>query len=299
MAARRRASHRTGASTGRRSARPIGGATRVYAIIGDPVAHSLSPAMQNAAFATCGLEAVYVPLHVAPGELAAAVAGLSACGVEGWNVTVPHKTAIVPFVDALQPRARIAGAVNTVVRTAHGLVGDNTDGDGFVAALRAASRSPRNAAVLVIGSGGSVQGIVPALLDAGSRRVVIVNRTRARADALVAALDDRRVSTAGLDLLVDGAELARFAVIVNATSAALGGDAPPRIRFDATSRDVLCCDLMYGKASPFLRSATRARRATVDGLPMLLHQGALAFTLWTHRRAPIVAMERALRAAQR
>jgi shikimate dehydrogenase len=278
---------------------PIGGGTRVYAILGDPVAHSLSPAMQNAAFAASGLDAVYVPLRVDTDGLAVAVAGLRACGVAGWNVTVPHKEAMVALVDELRPRARACGAVNTVVRTARGLVGDNTDGAGFVAALRGTGRSPRGMEILLVGAGGSARGVAAALLAAGARRLVIANRTRARADELAATLRTGRAVAAGLDVLADRAALARLALIVNCTSATLDAAALPRIPFAATRVDVLCCDLMYGEPSPFLRHAARAHRATMDGLGMLLHQGALAFTLWTRRRAPLEAMRRALAAALR
>jgi len=270
---------------------PIGGASRIYAIIGDPIAHSLSPRMQNAAFAATGIDAVYVPLHVRADALAAAVEGFRAFGLAGWNVTVPHKEAMAALVDELRPRARAAGAVNTVVRTARGgLVGDNTDGAGFVAALHEARTSPRGA-VLLIGAGGSARGIAQALLASGCRRIVIANRTRERADALVATLDDRRAEASGLDVLTARDELARFDVIVNATAATLGAGRLPALPFAATKRDALCCDLMYGKPSPFLRAAARTRRRTMDGLPMLLHQGALAFTLWTGRLA---VMRRAL-----
>jgi shikimate dehydrogenase len=278
-----------------RRSSPRGGATRVFGIIGDPVAHSLSPAMQNAAFAACGVDAVYVPFHVRPDALATAVAGLRACGVAGWNVTVPHKEPIVALLDALRPRARACGAVNTVVRTARGLVGDNTDGAGFVAALREAGRTPRASDILLIGAGGSARGIAPALLAAGCRRLVVANRTRARAAALVATLDDPRVTAAALDLLTVRDEIARYDLIVNCTSASLVDATLPTLPFAATNPRVLCCDLLYGKPSPFLRGAARAGRATMDGTTMLLHQGALAFTLWTGRPAPLAAMRRALR----
>jgi shikimate dehydrogenase len=272
---------------------PIGGGSRVYAIIGDPVTHSLSPRMQNAAFAACGVDAVYVPLHVRSDALVAAVEGFRAFGLAGWNVTVPHKQAMAALVDELRPRARASGAVNTVVRTAHGLVGDNTDGAGFVAALREAGRSPRGS-VLLIGAGGSARGIAHALLTSGCRRLVVANRTRGRAEALVAALDDRRAHATDLDVVAARDELAGFDVIVNATAATLGAAALPTIPFAATKADVLCCDLMYGKPSSFLRRAASARRPTMDGLAMLLHQGALAFTIWTGRRAPLAVMRNAL-----
>ncbi len=281
------------------ASRRIGGATRLYAILGDPVAHSLSPAMQNAAFAACGVDAVYVPLHVRAAALAPAVEGLRAAGVAGWNVTVPHKEAMAALVDELAPRAHACGAVNTVLHTPRGLVGDNTDGAGFVAALREAGRTARGASVLLIGAGGSVRGIAHALLAAGCRRVAVANRTRTRADAVVAALDDMRVTAHDLDVITDRAALARFSVIVNATATSLARDALPPLPFAATPPNALCCDLMYGKPSAFLRRAARAGRATMDGLPMLLHQGALAFTAWTRRRAPLEVMRRALASALR
>src|SRR6185369_15992106 len=131
---------------------------------------------------------------VRPDALAACVAGLSAAGVAGWNVTVPHKEAMATLVDELTPRARACAAVNTVVQTPRGLVGDNTDGAGFVASLREAGRSVRGASLLLIGAGGSVRGIAQALLAAGCERIAIANRTRTRADAVVAALDDMRAT---------------------------------------------------------------------------------------------------------
>ena len=250
--------------------------------------------MQNAAFAASGLDAIYVPFHVAAASLADCVRGFRAGDVAGLNVTVPHKEAMVGLVDELRPRAGACGAVNTVIRTRRGFAGDNTDGAGFVAALRDGGRTARGTEVLLIGAGGSARGIAHALLTGGCRRLVIANRTAPRADALVAALDDRRATAAALALLSVDAEVARFDLIVNCTSASLGDAALPSLPFAATRRDVLCCDLVYGKPSPFLRAAARARRATMDGAGMLLHQGALAFTLWTGRSAPLATMRRAL-----
>jgi shikimate dehydrogenase len=272
----------------------IRGTTRVYGIVGDPIAHSLSPLMQNAAFVACAIDAVYVPFHEKPESLADCMTGFRACGVAGLNVTVPHKEAMVALVDELRPRARACGAVNTVIRTPGGFAGDNTDGAGFVAGLRDAGRTPRGTEALLIGAGGSARAIAHALLAGGCRRLVVANRTAARADALVDALDERRATAAGLDLLAARDELARFDVIVNCTSASLGDAALPPLPFAATRPDVLCCDLVYGKRSRFLGAAVRAGRETMDGAGMLLHQGALAFTLWTGRAAPVETMRRAL-----
>jgi shikimate dehydrogenase len=276
-------------------ARHIGGSTRVYGIIGDPVSQSCSPAMHNAAFAAAGIDAVYVPFHVRPAELARAVAGLRAADVVGLNVTVPHKQAVLKVLDGLRPRARAYGAVNTILRTRRGLVGDNTDGPGFLAALAAAHRPARGRDVLLIGAGGSARAIAHALVDAGCSHLVVANRTPRRATALVATLRHRRAHATGLDVLQASDALATFDLIVNCTSTGLTGTAPPPVRFAATRPDVLCCDLAYGPVpSRFLRRARLAGRRTMNGTGMLLYQGALAFELWTGRPAPLAVMRRAL-----
>jgi shikimate dehydrogenase len=272
----------------------ISGHTRVYGILGDPVDHSASPAMQNAAFAALGLDAVYVPFHVRPADLPAAVEGLRAAGVAGLNVTVPHKEAVVALVDEIRPRAQACGAVNTIVRTRRGLAGDNTDGLGFLAALASAGYGVRGRDVLLIGAGGSARSLAHALVDAGCAGLVVANRTPARAAALVDTLPRGRAEAGGLEVLRDRESLGRFHLIVNCTSTGLADTAPP-LHFAATRKDALCCDLLYGRRpAPFLQKARAAGRRTMDGAGMLLHQGALALRLWTGRRAPVAVMRRAL-----
>ena len=272
----------------------ISGRSRVYGILGDPVDHSASPAMQNAALAAAGLDAVYVPFHVRPADLPAAVEGLRAAGVAGLNVTVPHKEAVVALLDELRPRARACGAVNTIVRTRRGLAGDNTDGAGFLAALAEAGYRVRGADVLLIGAGGSARSLAHALVRAGCGSLLIANRTPARARALVRTLASGRAAADGLEALRDRPGLGGFGLIVNCTSTGLRKTAPPLL-FTATRPDALCCDLLYGRTpAPFLRRARAAGRRTMDGRGMLLHQGALAFELWTGRPAPLAAMRRAL-----
>lgn len=272
----------------------VRGTTRVYGILGDPVAHSLSPAMQNAAFAAAGLDAVYVPLRVPAADLAATMAGLHAAGVAGLNVTVPHKEAAARLCVRLRPRARACGAANTLIRGANGWVGDNTDGAGLLASLAENDFDPRGKNVLLVGAGGSARSVAHAFARAGTRLLIVANRTPKRAGDLVATLRRRDAYAADLRVLANREVLGRLDLLVNCTSTSLGADALPAIRFADTRRDVLCCDLMYGKASRFLAQARRAGRPTMDGLGMLLHQGALAFTLWTGRRAPVDVMRRAL-----
>lgn len=271
------------------------GTTRVYGILGDPVSHSRSPAMQNAAFAALGLDAVYVPFPVVADDLAATVAGLFAAGVAGLNVTVPHKEAAARLADDLRPRARACGAANTLIRTADGWVADNTDGAGLLAALAEHRFKPRGRRVLLIGAGGSARSVAHAFAGAGVASLVVANRTPARAEELVASLHHDGAEATDLGALEDPEVTADLDLIVNSTSTTLGGDALPRIAFAASRPTLLCCDLMYGpKPSRFLRDARAARRRTLDGSGMLLHQGALAFRLWTGKKAPLAVMRRAL-----
>ncbi|MCC6766805.1 MAG: shikimate dehydrogenase [Deltaproteobacteria bacterium] len=277
----------------------VRGTTRVYGILGDPVAHSLSPAMQNAAFAAAAIDGVYVPFPVARDDLAATVGGLFAAGVAGLNVTVPHKEAAARLCVALRPRARACGAANTLIRTARGWVGDNTDGAGLLASLAERRFDPRGKNVLLIGAGGSARSVAHALTRAGTRLLIVANRTPQRAADLVATLRRRDAYAADLRVLANPEVLGRLDLLVDCTSLGLGSGAPPAIRFADTRRDVLCCDLTYGKTSRFLAAARHAGRRAVDGSGMLLHQGALAFTLWTGRPAPVGMMRRALRRASR
>jgi shikimate dehydrogenase len=281
-------------TAGRRGQPAVRGTTRVYGILGDPVSHSLSPAMQNAAFAAAGIDGVYVPFPVAADDLKATMAGLHTAGVAGLNVTVPHKEAAARLCVALRPRARACGAANTLIRTPRGWIGDNTDGAGLLASLAELGFDPRGKNVLLIGAGGSARSVAHAFARAGTRLLIVANRTPKRAVDLVATLRRRDAYAADLRVLANPEVLGRLDLVVNSTSTSLGGTALPPIPFDVTRRDLLCCDLMYGKTSRFLAQAHRARRRTLDGSGMLLHQGALAFTLWTAVRAPVDVMRRAL-----
>lgn len=270
---------------------------RLFGVLGDPVEHSLSPAMHNAAFAACGLPHLYLRHRVTPAELPAALADARRLGMGGLNLTVPLKETVLPLLDAMTPAARRIGAANTLVLRGRRVVGDNTDGRGFVRSLRGAVRV-RGAVAVVIGAGGSARAVGSALLDAGAARVNILNRTSARADELAARLDrPDAVAVFPLRMLETGAVLEDASLVVNTTSVGLTGAALPT-RFAAAPRACLFVDLLYGPTpTPWRRAAARAGRPTLDGAGMLLHQGALAFEAWTDRPAPLAAMTRALGAA--
>jgi shikimate dehydrogenase len=275
----------------------ISGSTRVVAILGDPVAHSRSPAMHNAAFAALGLDWVYVALRVPPAELRAAITGVRALGIAGLNVTVPHKERIVRWLDDVSTAARQIGAVNTVVRRGQRLVGENTDAPGFLRALAELGFRPRGRRIVLIGAGGSARAAAWAVADAGCARLTILNRTPARAAALAKAVRGLRagvVRSAALDLESSAEALVDAELVVNCTSIGLDGRIAPPIAVDRTPRDCLFYDLVYGAApTPFVRLARSRRRRAADGSRMLLHQAALAFELWTGKPAPLTVMEKA------
>lgn len=281
----------------------ITGQTRIVGIFGDPIAHTRSPAMQNAAFRARQLPYIYVPFHVRPSDLAKAVHAIRAYNLVGVNVTVPHKERIVRYLDMLSAEADLCGAVNTVVNRDGQLCGDNTDGRGFLVSLQERGFSPHGKEAIVIGAGGSTRALLVSLIRAGSARITIANRTLAKAQALVRtyrALGKTQVEAVPLKALQDPTLLKKAGLIINCTSVGLHGETFPEAAFDATPRTCLFYDLLYRPdLTSFLRQARAARRSIVDGRRMLLHQGALAFSLWTNQPAPLEAMTKALNKALR
>lgn len=276
----------------------ISGQTRIVGIFGDPIAHTRSPAMHNAAFRACALPYVYVPFLVRSADLAKAVDSIRALHLVGVNVTVPHKERIIPYLDTLSVEAQLCGAVNTVVNRQGTLIGENTDGRGFLASLRERGFSPRRREIVLIGAGGAARAVLVSLVQAGSARIAIANRTPAHADTLVAtyrSLGKTQLEAVPLEQLQDPALLRSAALVVNCTSVGLHHEDFLPLAYTATPRDCLFYDLLYHPTlTPFLRRARTARRPTMDGRRMLLHQGALAFALWTRTAAPLTVMARAL-----
>jgi shikimate dehydrogenase len=271
----------------------------VLGIIGDPVSHSRSPAIHNAAFKALGLDMVYVPLPVSAGDLGAAVQGLRALGMRGASVTVPHKGAVLPLVDWLDADARTAEAVNTIVLDGEQLRGYNTDITGVRDAVLNATGEPLvGSAALVFGAGGAARAAVVALARLGMD-LTIVNRTATRAarlEELVAiAVPDVRCRRLALDA-VTPADMAAHRLIVNATSLGMGGESqvPPWLA-DNVSAGQIVFDLVYAETETDLIVRARERGAAViDGLEMLVRQAAVAFELWTGRAAPLKVMQDAV-----
>jgi shikimate dehydrogenase len=266
-------------------------------VIGDPVAHSISPAMQQPALDALGIPATFELWPTPAEELPARIASLRAPDILGANVTVPHKLAVMEHIDEITPLARRAGAVNVVVNRGGRLSGDNTDVHGFAVSLETACPNAGVRPTLVLGAGGAARAVVLALEAMGVTSIAMANRNVERASRLAADLAPTLLRVLGTDERSLVPEVRRAATLVNATS--LGwhrGEMPlPVDLLPLLPRNAIVVDLTYRDTD--LLIAARARGlATLDGLAMLVYQGARAFELWTEQEAPVAVM---MEAAQR
>ena len=269
---------------------------RLAALIGSPVAHSLSPAIHQAAFDAAGVDWSYVAFDVAEGQAAAALDAMRVLGIAGLSVTMPHKRDVADAVDRLEPAARALQSVNTVSWDGDDLVGSSTDGAGFVASLTEVGIDVADARVAVIGAGGAARSVVDALGRAGSTDITVLNRTREHAE-LAATL----AAAASVGIASD---IGRADIVVNATSVGMGGDAS-----DASAGAMPCdpsmlhaeqivVDLVYHPIrTAWLDAADAIGARTVDGLGMLIHQAALQQERWIGVRPDTVVMRAAAEAA--
>jgi shikimate dehydrogenase len=275
----------------------IGAKTKLLALIGDPVGHSLSPAMHNAAFAADGLDFVYVALNVTSDDLPAAVRGAAALGLRGFNVTMPHKRAMVPLVDELDEGARISGAVNTVVIEGRTLRGFNTDGPGMVEACREAGIGLEGQGVLLLGAGGAAASVAAAFCDAGIEELRIVNRNPEHAATLADKLREAGKS-AEIEVQPTGAldRSVRAPIIVNTTPLGMRDGDPLPLPHKYLDGGAAVVDAVYrpGAETALVRMARERGANVVTGQRMLLYQGVLAQRLWTGRQPNVAAMDGAL-----
>lgn len=251
-----------------------------FAVIGDPIQHSKSPYMHSLWYEQLSIDAAYVPIHVERDCLEQAIASLKLLGASGFNVTIPHKESIIPFLDELDPMAQKMGAVNTVVRTEDGrLKGYNTDGAGFVKSLELAiGDGHREEPVLIIGAGGAARGISFALASVGYNNIKIANRTVEKADAIV------REMGIGEAISLEDAQsrLAEFKIFIQTTPAGLhNGEFDLPFSMDQFPKQAIACDIVYNPImTPFLRAAEEKDAHIITGLGMFIHQGAIAFEHW-------------------
>jgi len=279
----------------------VSGRTRVCFLLGYPLGHSRSPLMHNAAFATLGMDYVYVPVEVKGERLSAIIAAFRAMeNFGGANVTVPHKIQVMEYLDGWSQEAEQIGAVNTLVKKGVELWGENTDAKGFLASLREeVGFDPRGKRVMLLGAGGAARAVLQALVHQGAERIDLVNRTLKRARELASLWDGMpdlpSLNPMGFSDPLFLQRLRESHLLVNSTSVGLSPRDPPLFDYRLLPSHLLVCDLIYEPAMTALLEAAQKKGCTVlNGLGMLIHQGALSFEIWTGRKAPVKQMRETL-----
>lgn len=266
---------------------------------GDPIDENPTGLMMEPAFAAAGLNWRYQLLHVRAGDLAEAVAGVRALNFRGFNLTIPHKVAVLRHLDAVAPDAALIGAVNTVRRDGDRLIGENTDGKGFLRAVREdAGADPAGKRVVFLGAGGAARAMAVEMALAGASHITVVNRSPGRGEELVQVLREKTPAQAGfVPWRGDYAVPADTEILVNATSIGLYPDvaALPAVDLATLRAGLLVCDVIPNPPqTAFLKAAAARGTRTLDGMGMLVYQGAIAFKLWTGVEPDIAVMRRAL-----
>lgn len=270
----------------------------IVGVFGDPVDENPTIVMFEAAFKAKGLRWRYQNFHVRAADLPAAMAGLRAMRFRGINLTLPHKIEGLRYLDRITPEAGLIGAVNTVVRDGDMLIGTNTDGKGFLMALKLNANLDPSGRRVVLGAGGAARAIAVELALAGARHITIVNRTASRGEALAQLINDKTPGKAEFVLWSGDYTLPRDAdIVINATDVGLYPriHERPRVNMDSIRPTMLVCDVVPNPPrTRFLIEAAAKGAKTLDGLGMLVYQGAIAFTIWTGQDAPVDVMRQAL-----
>jgi shikimate dehydrogenase len=260
---------------------------KIFGIFGDPIVHSLSPAMQNAGFKAIGLDAYYFPFRVTKERLSDAINGADAMGYGGLNLTIPLKEKALEIVET-DELSKAIGAVNTI-SFGKGVMGHNTDGLGAKMALEKSGVKIKGSKILLIGAGGAARAIAYTLSKGGSQ-VLIANRNVQRAKELAAVTDSQAFGLADLEMLVPQAD-----VIINAT--AVGMNPRDKRLFDGNllHKGQVVFDIVYNRETELLKDAIKSGAVAIDGVMMLVYQGAKALEIWTGNDAPVDVMEKAVR----
>jgi len=267
----------------------IDGKTEVICIIGNPVEHSFSPVMHNAAFESLGLNCCYLPFRVESDKLPDALNGIRALNIRGANVTVPHKQAVIPLLDSIDKEAEFIGAVNTVKNDNGTLKGYNTDGRGFIESLKVAGIETQSRKILVLGAGGASRAVSYYLSQTASE-LFIHNRNRSKGMDLV---NDLKGLGGNVSFMEDLRDASSAEILINATSLGLRPDDPLPVNPEILSPGQTVCDLIYWE-TPLLAGARKRGCRTLDGMGMLLYQGVLAFRIWTGLTPPVDLLRKVL-----
>ena len=271
--------------------------TRLFGVIGHPIDHSLSPILHGAAFKALRVDARYAPFDVPKPVLSPILHGLVNAGVEGLNVTVPLKEAVIPLMDRLDPTAKAIGAVNTIVIRRRRLTGYNTDAAGFLRALHELGWKPRRTRAVILGAGGAARAVAWALSQTRGSCLTIANRHVDRAGTLARWLKQVRPHCDVRAIPLRQVALAKVDLLINATSVGLRASDKSPIDASQLHRGLLVYDLIYHRNTALVQAARRRGCVAAGGLSMLLYQGAESFRLWTGRRPPIAVMRAALQGA--
>ena len=267
---------------------------------GDPIEENPTRVMFEAAFRKLNLQWTYQNIHVKKDDLEDAVKGLRAMNFSGINLTIPHKVRVLQYLDGVSEDAALMGAVNTVRREGSRLIGENTDGKGFLTALTGdAGVDPKGKKVVLLGAGGAARAVGVELALAGARRIIIVNRTEKRGEELTALLAEKTPVDASYEKWDTAFRLPSDTdILANATSIGLfpDVDARPDLEYDTVKKGMTVCDVIPNPPrTPFLAEAEKRGAVTIDGLGMLAWQAAIAFKMWTGREAPVEEMKKAIR----
>lgn len=267
---------------------------------GDPIEENPTRVMFEAAFRKLNLQWTYQNIHVKKDDLEDAVKGLRAMNFSGINLTIPHKVRVLQYLDGVSEDAALMGAVNTVRREGSRLIGENTDGKGFLTALTGdAGVDPKGKKVVLLGAGGAARAVGVELALTGARRIIIVNRTEKRGEELTALLAEKTPVDASYEKWDTTFRLPGDTdILANATSIGLfpDVDARPDLEYDTVKKGMTVCDVIPNPPrTPFLAEAEKRGAVTIDGLGMLAWQAAIAFKMWTGREAPVEEMKKAIR----
>lgn len=278
----------------------IDGKTKVTGLFGYPVEHSLSPLFHNAAFASLGLNFIYLPFAVKPEELKAAVKSVMSLNMVGVNVTIPHKEKVLPYLDQISPEAKAIGAVNTIHNKRGKLTGYNTDGDGFIESLKKQGGfDPNDKNVFLLGAGGAAYAISFALIKGGIKKLILTNRTYSKGKGLLEHLkkifqDNHQLCLVEFEERNSSFIMSEVDLLINATSIGMHSGDPLLIAPEILPPNIFIYDVVYNRETPLLKLAEERNLASLGGLDMLIYQGALSFEIWTGQKASIETMKDAL-----
>jgi len=277
--------------------------TKIVGVFGYPIAHTLSPLFQNAAFKELGLNFIYFPFLVKPQDLKKATEAIKALNMVGINVTIPYKKTVLPYVDELSPEAKKIGAVNTIHHCQGKLIGYNTDGEGFINSLREEGRfEPEEKNVYLLGAGGAAYGISHSLIKAGIKSLTLTNRTKEKGELLLNHLKrvfPQRCLLRFIEFHQRNSPtlLKEIDLLVNTTSVGMNANDSLLINPGIFPRKIFIYDIVYNKngKTKLMEVAEKRKLPCLGGEEMLIYQGAVSFEIWTKRKAPIKIMKKAIR----